>query len=148
VIATPAASPPRTTPRWEQKLAENWLVWLGGVTLALGGAFLVKLSIDYGLLTPAVRVLLAVLLGIGLCAGADFVARREAADDGADAAPAGASYVPQALAAAGSAIVFAALYAGYQLYGLIPAVLAFPLLAATSIATVALSLRHGVLVAA
>ena len=22
---------------WEQILAENWLVWLGGVTLALGG---------------------------------------------------------------------------------------------------------------
>jgi uncharacterized membrane protein len=163
VAAAPASSPPRPEPTmapamaatparsgrsFEQRLAENWLVWLGGVTLALGGAFLVKLSIDYGLLTPAVRVLLAVLLGIGLCAGADFVASREAADAGTDAAPAGASYVPQALAAAGSAIVFAALYAGYQLYGLIPAVLAFPLLAATSIATVALSLRHGVFVAA
>ena len=41
--------------RWEQVLAENWLVWLGGIALALGGAFLVKLSIDYGLLTPAAR---------------------------------------------------------------------------------------------
>src|ERR1700730_18625383 len=40
---------------WEEILVENWLVRLGGVALALGGAFLVKLSIDYGLLTPAVR---------------------------------------------------------------------------------------------
>jgi hypothetical protein len=41
---------------WEEILVENWLVWLGGVALALGGAFLVKLSIDYGLLIPGVRV--------------------------------------------------------------------------------------------
>ena len=27
---------------WEQILVENWLVWLGGVALALGGAFLVN----------------------------------------------------------------------------------------------------------
>ena len=55
-LAPVPATTPRTPSRWEQMLAENWLVWLGGVTLALGGAFLVKLSIDYGLLTPAVRV--------------------------------------------------------------------------------------------
>ena len=33
------ATTPRTPSRWEQKLAENWLVWLGGVTLALGRRF-------------------------------------------------------------------------------------------------------------
>jgi uncharacterized membrane protein len=146
-LAEPPAARPSPPPGWsfEQRFAERWLVWLGGVTLALGGAFLVKLSIDYGLLTPPVRVILAVLLGIGLCAGAEFLARREpeAEDAARRVAP-----VPQALGAAGSATIFAALYAGYQLYGLIPATLAFPLLAATSIATVALSLRHGVFVAA
>jgi uncharacterized membrane protein len=142
----PAPVPARQTARsLEQRLAERWLVWLGGVTLALGGAFLVKLSIDHGLLTPPVRVILAVLLGIGLCAAAEWVMRREAADEPEASGPA---YVPQALAAAGSATIFAALYAAYQLYGLIPGALAFPLLAATSIATVALSLRHGVFVAA
>ena len=58
---------------WEQILVENWLVWLGGVALALGGAFLVKLSIDYGLLTPAVRVALGLLLGLALWAGAEWI---------------------------------------------------------------------------
>jgi len=145
-----AAAPPPplpTAPRrsFEQRFAERWLVWLGGVTLALGGAFLVKLSIDYGLLTPSVRVILAVLLGIGLCAAADWVARREPPSEAPAAKP---SPVPQALAAAGSATIFAAFYAGYQLYGLISGTLAFPLLAATAIATVALSLRHGMFVAA
>jgi uncharacterized membrane protein len=131
--------------RWEQVLAENWLVWLGGVTLALGGAFLVKLSIDYGLLTPAVRVTLGVLLGVGLAAAADRLARREPTSG---SEPPASSYVPQALAAAGAATVFASLYAAYQLYHLLPAILAFPLLAATAAAAVVMSLRHGPLVAA
>ena len=144
VVPPPPAAAPRRN--WEQRFAERWLVWLGGVTLALGGAFLVKLSIDYGLLTPPVRVILAVLLGIGLCAGADWVARREPTDEATAAGR--ASPVPPALAAAGSATIFAAFYAAYQLYGLISPTLAFPLLAATAIATVALSLRHGIFVAA
>src|SRR5260221_39023 len=42
--------------RLEQLIVENWLVWLGGVALALGGAFLVKLSIDYGWPPPPVPV--------------------------------------------------------------------------------------------
>ncbi|HTQ33217.1 MAG TPA: DUF2339 domain-containing protein [Stellaceae bacterium] len=145
VSAPPPVSRRDAGKRFEQRLAENWLVWLGGVTLALGGAFLVKLSIDYGLLTPPVRVLLAVLLGIGLCAGSEWVLRRERADEEASSA---ASYVPQALAAAGTATVFAAIYAAYQLYELIPGNAAFVLLAATAGAAVALALRQGVFVAA
>jgi len=137
--------------RWEKALAENWLVWLGGVTLALGGAFLVKLSIDYGLLVPGVRVILAALLGIGLALGADRLARRERREESASPAgssPAGSSYVAQALAASGAAILFAAIYAAYQLYGLIGPTLAFPLLALTAGAATAMSLRHGPFVAA
>ena len=141
----PIAAGTSTTARnWEQRLAENWLVWLGGVTLALGGAFLVKLSIDYGLLTPPVRVVLAVLLGIGLCAGSERLLRRELAEGEAPTP----SYVPQAIAAAGAATVFAAIYAAYQLYGLISGGGAFMLLAATAVATVALALRQGIFVAA
>jgi uncharacterized membrane protein len=137
--ASPPPAPPAVRGRsWEQILAENWLVWLGGATLALGGAFLVKLSIDYGLMTPAVRVAAAIVLGIGLAVGGDVLARREGSS----------SYVAQALTAAGAAIVFAALYAAYQLYGLVPAALAFPLLAATAGAALGMSLRHGPYVAA
>jgi uncharacterized membrane protein len=132
--------------RWEQALAESWLVWLGGGTVALGGAFLVKLSIDYGLLGPAVRVVLAALLGIALAAGADRLARREPRE--ADWPPDRSSAVAQALAAAGAAIVFAAIYAGYQLYGLLPGAAAFALLGLSAAAATALSLRHGPYVAA
>jgi uncharacterized membrane protein len=125
---------------WEEVLVENWLVRLGGLALALGGAFLVKLSIDYGLLTPVVRIVLGVLLGAGLWAAAEWVGWGEPA-----AAP--PSNVAQALAAAGAATIFASLYAAYQLYGLLPPALAFPLLALTSAATVLMSLQHGPFVA-
>jgi uncharacterized membrane protein len=125
---------------WEEILVENWLVWLGGVALALGGAFLVKLSIDYGLLTPVVRVGLGVLLGLALWAGAEWIVWGEPAE-------ARASNVSQALAAAGAATIFASVYAAYQLYGLLPPALAFPLLALTAAATVLMSLQHGPFVA-
>ena len=131
--------------RIEQLLVENWMVWLGGVALALGGAFLVKLSIDYGLMTPMIRVVLGLLLGFSLSGAAEWVLRREQAEAGEEA---DLSYVPPALAAAGCATVFASLYAAHQLYGLLPSFLAFPLLAVTAAATVALSLRHGPFVAA
>src|SRR5882757_4255465 len=129
---------------WEKLLVENWLVWLGGVALALGGAFLVKLSIDQGWLTPSVRVVLGVLLGFGLSAAAEWVARRDPPSE-EDKAP---FYIPAALAAAGATTIFASLYAAHQLYGLLPPPLAFALLALTAGTTVAISLRHGPFVAA
>src|SRR5207237_7166368 len=77
--------------------------------------------------------------------GSEWLLRREPPEV---AEPGFASYVPQALAAAGAATVFASLYAAHALYGLLPSALAFPLLAATAVATVAQSLRQGPLVAA
>jgi uncharacterized membrane protein len=152
VIVSPSPAqmetPPPPAPAgkgWEEILVENWLVWLGGVALALGGAFLVKFSIDYGLLTPAVRVILGVLLGLALWAGAEWVVwgvppavRRGTVSQG---------NVSQALAAAGAATNFASLYAAYQLYGLLPPTPAFLLLALTAAATVLMSLQHGPFVA-
>jgi uncharacterized membrane protein len=151
VVASPSPAKMETAPPalagkgWEEMLVENWLVWLGGVALALGGAFLVKLSIDYGLLTPAVRVILGVLFGLALWTGAEWVvwgvppaARQGNVSQG---------NVSQALAAAGAATIFASLYAAYQLYGLLPPALAFPLLALTAAATVLMSLQHGPFVA-
>jgi uncharacterized membrane protein len=159
IAVAPEAGPPPPLPAaarvdWEQVLVENWLVWLGGATLALGGAFLVKLSVDYGLLIPPVRIILAIALGIGLSVAGEWVKRREVNEDGAadashtGASPTGLSYVPQALAAAGAATIFAALYAAHQLYGLLPSGIGFVLLAATAAGAVAQSLRQGPFVAA
>ncbi len=135
------ASPIATGQTWEKVLVENWLVWLGGLALALGAAFLVELSVDYNLLTPVVRVLLGVLLGIGLWAGAQWLTWGESAETRP-------SNVCQALAASGAVAIFASVYAAYQLYGLLTPAVAFPLLALTCAATVLMSLQHGPFVAA
>lgn len=136
--------PPRPKRPLEQILTENWLVWLGGITLALGGAFLVKYSFDQGWIGPTVRVVLGVLLGLGLIAGGHVLAIRRPDWSMGGVDP---SYVPPALAGAGSAIVFASLYAAFALYDLIGPLTAFVLLAVVSAGTVLLALRHGQFVA-
>ena len=57
---TAAAPPPAAPalPGLEERVGTRWVVWLGGATLALGGFFLVRYSIDAGLLGPGVRVVL------------------------------------------------------------------------------------------
>jgi uncharacterized membrane protein len=137
-------SPVAVAANFERILVENWLVWVGGIALALGGAFLVKLSIDHNLLTPSVRIVLGVLLGLAMSGTAEWLARRDPPVEGEPSA----SYVPQALAAAGAVTVFASLYAAHRLYALLPPPAAFALLSVTAAATLATSLRHGPFVAA
>ncbi|TCJ41480.1 DUF2339 domain-containing protein [Parafrankia sp. BMG5.11] len=110
-------------------------IWAGGVTLAVAGFFLVRWSIDAGLLTPAVRVLLAGLFGAALIAGAEVAYRwRERVAD---------PRVAQTLAGAGLATLYAACYLAGSAYGLIGSTLAFLGLAAVTGAAIALSYRFG-----
>jgi len=125
---------------WEQSLASHWLLWLGGIALALGGAFLVKVSIDAGLLTPGLRCALGALLGVGLTVGGEVLRRRPLQ---IAIAKAGSNHLPTALSAAGIAALFAAIYAAHGLFGLISAGLAFPLLGLTAFAAVGLALLQG-----
>lgn len=43
---------PEPTPGFEETLGTRWVVWIGGLTLALGGFFMVRYSIEAGLLGP------------------------------------------------------------------------------------------------
>ncbi|MFA9200335.1 MAG: DUF2339 domain-containing protein [Cypionkella sp.] len=111
-------------------------IWAGGVALAAAGFFLVRWSIDQGLLTPAVRVALAGLFGLALLGGAEAAYRWRArvADP----------RVAQALAGAGLATLYAAFYLAGTGYGLIGSTLAFLGLAGVTAAAIALSYRFGV----
>jgi uncharacterized membrane protein len=124
----PAAEP---VPRGlEQRLGARGFVWLGGACIALAGAFLVKYSIDEGLLGPGMRVLLGILLGIALLVAGDIIRRKSGT-------------VGQALTAAGVADLYASLFAAVALYDLIAPALAFVILAALTFVAIGLSLRHG-----
>src|SRR5262249_34272027 len=52
----PLSSPPLADVGFEERLGARWVVWIGGLTLALGGFFLVRYSIDAGLIGPRVRI--------------------------------------------------------------------------------------------
>ncbi|MCP4660553.1 MAG: DUF2339 domain-containing protein [bacterium] len=124
-------------PPWkglEEKIGARLPVWLGAVALALSVAFLVKFSIDQGMLTETVRVTLGVLTGIALLVGGEWLRRKSA-------------YVAQGLSAAGVAALFVAFFAAVSLYKLIPAPLGFVLMALTTAVAVLLSLRQGIIVA-
>ncbi len=131
---------PRQKESLESRLGARWAVWVGGIALALGGVFMVKYSIDAGLLSPAVRLSMAAVFGLVLMAIGEFV-RRRAVPLVADAFQ--NAMVPGILTAAGAVTLFGVCYAAHGIYGFIGPVTAFALLALVSLATVGLSLLHG-----
>jgi len=129
----------------EEKIGSRWAVWVGGLALGLGGIFLVRYSIEAGLLGPAARVLLGLVFSGLLLAGGEWLRRSGFAEaDG----PTRRAYVPGVLAAAGAVSAFASVYAAYGLYGLIGPAFAFIALGAVGVATLTLALRHGPALAA
>ena len=129
--AVPPAATAEPTPRgFEQRLGARGFVWLGGACIALAGAFLVKYSIDEGLLGPGMRIVLGILLGIALLVAGDVLRRKSGT-------------IGQALTAAGIADLYASLFAAVALYHLIAPAMAFVILAALTFVAIGLSLRHG-----
>ncbi|MBB6483240.1 DUF2339 domain-containing protein [Rhizobium lusitanum] len=124
----------------ESTIGARWAVWVGGIALALGGIFLVKYSIESGLLSPGVRLVLAAIFGLILVAAGEVIRRRSAPVLG-DAFQ--NAMVPGVLTAAGVVALFGSTYAAHGIYGFIGPATAFVLLALISLATLALSLLHG-----
>lgn len=129
----------------ESRLTGRWLIWIGGVALALGGAFLVQVSIETGLLSPSLRILLGLALAVGLVGVAERLRRRTPAQG---IGPLGADHLAPSAAGAGIAVAYAAVFAAHGLYGLIAQFSAFVGLALVSLVAVGLGLLHGAPVAA
>lgn len=136
--AATAVAAPRES--FESRIGARWAVWVGGIALALGGIFMVKYSIEAGLLSPAVRLTLAALFGLFLV-GAGEVIRRRAQPLIANAFQ--NAMIPGVLTAAGALTLFGVTYVAYGFYGYFGPFTAFVLLAAVAFATIGLSLLHG-----
>lgn len=133
--AAAAAVARAPTQSLEQRLGARAFVWLGGITLALAAIFLVRYSIEQGYLSPTVRVVLAAVFGLGLIVGGDRLRGRD-------------DRVAQALTAAGAAALYGALFSAVALYGLVPRFMGGVMALALTGVCIALSLRHGIFVAA
>ena len=77
---------PPAAPGFEERVGTRWVVWLGGLTLALGGFFMVRYSIDAGLLGPGVRTLLGGAFALALLAAGEWTRRQESTSSIAGAA--------------------------------------------------------------
>jgi uncharacterized membrane protein len=134
------APAPQAGPGFEERIGTRWVVWVGGLTLALGGFFLVRYSIEQGLLGPGVRVLLGGLFALALLAAGEWTRRKESL--GA-IEPLPIANIPAILTAAGTAVAFATVYAAYALYDFLVPATAFILLGMVALGTLAAALLHG-----
>jgi uncharacterized membrane protein len=136
------APPPlsQSQPGFEERLGTRWVVWVGGLTLALGGFFMVRYSIEAGLLGPGVRTMLGGLFALALLAAGEWTRRKESIS-AIEALP--IANIPAILTAAGTAVAFATVYAAYALYDFLAPATAFILLGLVALGTLAAALLHG-----
>uniref|UniRef100_UPI0008348E1A DUF2339 domain-containing protein n=2 Tax=unclassified Sphingomonas TaxID=196159 RepID=UPI0008348E1A len=135
---TPPPPPPEPEPdrpSLESLIGARLPVWIGAVALVVAGFFLVRYAVEIGLLTPAVRTILAALFAV-ILVGASEAARRipALAED---------PRIGQALAGAGIASSYATLYIAAALYHLIGPLPAFVLMIGVTALGLFLALRHG-----
>ena len=136
-LSAPPAEPagqPRVT-GFEELFGTKLPIWAGGITLAVAGLFIVKYSIDAGLLSPAVRVVFGILFAMALVIGAEASTRwKQTAED---------PRIAQALAGAGIATAYASILIATNVYHLIGPGSGFACLALVTGAALALALRFG-----
>jgi uncharacterized membrane protein len=138
-----AATPPplpQPQPGFEERIGTRWVVWVGGLTLALGGFFMVRYSIEAGLLGPGVRTVLGGLFALALLAAGEWTRRKESVSA---IEPLPIANIPAVLTAAGTAVAFATVYAAYALYDFLAPATAFILLGMVALGTLAAALLHG-----
>src|SRR3954452_20856354 len=125
---------PAPAPGFEERLGTRWVVWIGGLALALGGFFMVRYSIEAGLVGPGVRVFLGGVFALALLGAGEWSRRKESISNIA-ALP--IANIPAILTAAGTAVAFATIYAAYALYGFLVPATAFVLLGLVALGTLA-----------
>ncbi|MDB5706444.1 MAG: hypothetical protein JWN66_3560 [Sphingomonas bacterium] len=110
-------------------------IWIGGAALVLAAFFLVRYSIENGLLGPKARTIIAGLFGLVLVAASEVARRLPATRDD--------PRIGQALAGAGVASLYGTLYIAAEIYHLIGAGSAFAIMVAVTVGGLGLALRHG-----
>ncbi|HEY0629224.1 MAG TPA: DUF2339 domain-containing protein [Sphingomicrobium sp.] len=120
---------------FEELFGRKLPIWAGGITLAVAGMLIVKLSIEAGLLSPPVRVIMGTIFGFLLIGGAELALRQEerVRDE----------RVRQALSGAGIASLYASVLVASNLYHLIGPLTAMLGMAIVTALAIGLSLRFG-----
>lgn len=132
----PPADPPSLASLFEDLIGGRLLIWVGGVALVVAAVFLIRFTIEIGLITPQLRMIAAGLFGLALLAGGEGMKISGWLSDD--------PRISQALVGAGLAVLYATIYGSYILYGFLGLQAASGLMLAITAAALALSLRHGI----
>ncbi len=144
--STPPPPPVSPTPRPDRMgplkawLAANWIAVGAAVSLAFAGIYLVIYGIEQGFITPAVRVIMAAILGGTLIGAGEWLRRRTPRfpDD----------IVPAILAGAGLVTLYGTVAAADLLYGFLSETGALILLVCVATISLALGGRHAMFLSA
>ena len=136
---TTAETEKRTGSSFDWEFGVKLPVWIGAIAIILAGFFLIKYSIDIGLLNQKVRTVLAGILGVCLIGGGYAVSLKPDFANG--------ERISQALAGAGTAILYGVLFIAAGPYQLIPPLAGFVGMAVVTITAVALAARIGMAMA-
>ena len=133
--ASPMPKPPNPWPgKAAAWLTANWVAVAAVVSLALAGIYLVNYGIEQGIITPTLRVVLALALGAALVAGGEVLRRRGANTD--------LGLLAAILSSGGLITLYAAVLGALILYALIGAATALAGLVAVSLLAMALGGRY------
>ena len=124
----------------EYNLAAKLPVWIGSISLIFGAFFLIKYSIEQGLLGPAMRVTLGGVFGVGLLFLGQYLAKR---DDLANALR-----MAQGVVGAGVVTLYFVFYAATNMYDFISHLAGFAGMVAVTATAMWMSMRHGRAIAA
>ncbi|MEA3039252.1 MAG: hypothetical protein QOE79_1765 [Sphingomonadales bacterium] len=144
-IEEPPRSPPPAAPSpapmeslgglFERFVGGRLLIWAGGIALAVAGLFLVRFSIQIGLITPPVQMGLAALFGLLLLGLGEYARSRPGAVPD--------MRVAQALVGAAILVLYATAYGSFIVHHLIGRGTTSALLSMMTAVALILSLRHG-----
>jgi uncharacterized membrane protein len=128
--------PPAAPIDWERWIGIRGAAVVGAVALGLAGLLFFKYSIEKGLITPAMRVVLGTFTGLGCLVGSEWLRSRRY------------QQTSEGISGAGIVILYAAFWAAHALYGLIGLPLVFGLMVLVTATCCLLAVRHSSLLIA
>ena len=131
-VATTEAAPRAVgrTVDWERWIGVRGAAVVGGGVLALAALLFFRYSIEHDLISPAMRVIIGVAVGLGCVFFSEWLRPRRQ------------HFVANALAGAGAVTLYASVWAARTLYGLVGTVPAFLLMVVITAACGLLALRR------
>lgn len=120
---------------FEFDLMSKLPVWIGSVSIIFAIFYLVKYSIEYGLLGPMTRVSLGTFAGVAMIGASLWIHKKEEL--------ANSKRIAQGIAGAGIAALYVCVYASVNLYEFLEVATGFGLMGGITIAAVSLALTVG-----